>query len=444
MSTILTENKEKIPLFINRKYALLWFGQSISNIGDFFFSTTLYLWVATQLAKNQPWSPLAMSGVAFATVLPALLIGPIAGVFVDRWDKRATMLRMDAIRAIIVLLPLLMVLFVSLPVIQRPHLTNVLLLTSIYLVVALVNICSQFFSPSRLTIIGDVVPAEYRTRAVSFGSVSYNIALILGPALATPLYFAFGIQWAIIIDSLSFVVSFLAIYAVHVTVEAEKSEKIVQQTHFWREFVEGLQFFRGNRVLVVLFVGGILFQFGAGPSGALNILFAIHNLHTPSNLLGLFEANYGVGVILGLLFAAFCARRIGEVRLFWLSFLLWGSFMVMFGRTTNYLVGFALFFLLGFANAGINVVVGPLMIRATPRKFMGRVQSVMNPTIMAASLLSTTFAGILASTLLRNLHVVVSGTTFGTLDTIFSVTGLIVVGAGVYAVIALKGVELPS
>ena len=166
MSTTLSTEKEKIPLFINRKYALLWFGQSISNIGNFFFSTTLYLWVATQLAKNQPWSPLAMSGVAFATVLPALLIGPIAGVFVDRWDKRATMLRMDAIRAIIVLLPWLMSLFVALPMMAHTKIALIALLSSIYIAVALVSICSQFFSPSRLTIIGDIVPKEYRTRAV--------------------------------------------------------------------------------------------------------------------------------------------------------------------------------------------------------------------------------------------------------------------------------------
>ena len=59
-------------------------------------------------------------------------------------------------------------------------------------------------------------------------------------------------------------------------------------------------------------------------------------------------------------------------------------------------------------------------------------------------LLSTSFAGVLASTVLRNLHVVALGTTFGTLDTIFSVTGLIVVGAGVYAFIALRKMELPT
>ena len=443
MSTTLFPKKEKIPIFINRKFALLWFGQAISNVGNFFFSTTLYLWIATQLAKNQSWSPLAMSGVAFATVLPALTIGPIAGVFVDRWDKRATMLRMDAIRTVLVLLPLLMAFIVTLPVIVQTHVANIILLTSIYVVVIFVNVCSQFFSPSRLTIIGDIVPKEQRTRAVSLGNASFNLALILGPAIATPLYFAYGIQWAILIDSLSFVVSFLAIYAVRVSIEAEKSENTVERKRFLGEFIEGLQFFKGNRVLVVLVVGGILFQLGAGPSDALYVLFAIHNLHTPSNLLGLFEANYGVGVILGLLFAAFFARHVGEVRLFWLSFLCWGSFMVVLGRSTNYLLGFALFFLLGFANAGINVVVGPLMLSVTPRKFMGRVQSVMNPTVMAASLLSTTLAGILASTVLQNLHIVVLEMKFGTLDTIFSATGVIVMCAGVYAFVALRGVKLP-
>ena len=68
--------------FINRNFVLLWIGQSISSIGDFFFSTTLTLWVATQLAKGQSWTPLAVSGVAMANVVPLLLVGPIAGVFV--------------------------------------------------------------------------------------------------------------------------------------------------------------------------------------------------------------------------------------------------------------------------------------------------------------------------------------------------------------------------
>jgi MFS family permease len=68
------------------------------------FTTTLVLWVAVYIAPGQSWAPLAVSGVMIAALLPTLLVGPIAGVFVDRWEKRTTMLRMDAIRAILVAL----------------------------------------------------------------------------------------------------------------------------------------------------------------------------------------------------------------------------------------------------------------------------------------------------------------------------------------------------
>src|SRR5262249_14063189 len=79
----------------NRNFAVLWSGQLISNLGDFVFDTTLVVWIATELTRSQPWAPLAVSGVFLAATTPILLIGPLAGVFVDRWDKRRTMLATD-------------------------------------------------------------------------------------------------------------------------------------------------------------------------------------------------------------------------------------------------------------------------------------------------------------------------------------------------------------
>src|SRR5579885_2288719 len=95
---------KKFSFLINRDFGLLWGGQSISNVGDFVFDTTLILWIATIIAGGQTWAPLAVSGVLVATAVPIFLIGPIAGVFVDRWNKRQTMLAMDATRAILIAL----------------------------------------------------------------------------------------------------------------------------------------------------------------------------------------------------------------------------------------------------------------------------------------------------------------------------------------------------
>ena len=87
---------ERPGLLINRNFALLWSGQIISVVGDFVFETTLVLWIVTRIAQGQPWAPLAVSGLLLAASVPVFIIGPLAGVFVDRWDKRRTMLGMAA------------------------------------------------------------------------------------------------------------------------------------------------------------------------------------------------------------------------------------------------------------------------------------------------------------------------------------------------------------
>jgi hypothetical protein len=87
--------------FINRNFALLWWGQAISSIGDYVWDTALVLWIATTLANGQSWAPLAVSGAILAAAIPQIVVGPIAGVFVDRLDKRETMIAMTAIQALL-------------------------------------------------------------------------------------------------------------------------------------------------------------------------------------------------------------------------------------------------------------------------------------------------------------------------------------------------------
>lgn len=110
----LTATSRKPAWLLNRNFAWLWAGQSISLLGDWFFTMTLLLWIFRQLAKGQPWVGLAVGGITIATVLPALFVGPLAGVFIDRWDRRLTMIWMDLIRAVLIVLLLLVTLLVLL------------------------------------------------------------------------------------------------------------------------------------------------------------------------------------------------------------------------------------------------------------------------------------------------------------------------------------------
>src|SRR5713226_4026071 len=86
-------------LLKNRNFVLLAVGQAISNIGDFVFSTTLLVWVF-----SLTHSATAISGVLVAQNIPVFTLGPVAGVFVDRWNRRSTMVATDLLRMAFALL----------------------------------------------------------------------------------------------------------------------------------------------------------------------------------------------------------------------------------------------------------------------------------------------------------------------------------------------------
>src|ERR1022692_716805 len=146
---------------INRNYAKLWYGQAVSAVGDSVFGTTLVLWVSQVLASGRSWAPAAVSGILVAAGAAFVLVGPVAGVFVDRWNRKSTMMRTEVIRAAMVM-GLTGMSFV--PVRDLPI---GLWLAVVYLVVFVLTAAGQFFSPARFATTGDVVHGEEdRARAV--------------------------------------------------------------------------------------------------------------------------------------------------------------------------------------------------------------------------------------------------------------------------------------
>lgn len=224
--------------------------------------------------------------------------------------------------------------------------------------------------------------------------------------------------------------------------EAARSIEPGKKGNYFRELVEGLHFFRDNHVLMVLLVAGMFFNFGTGAFNALYMLFILNYTHAPAKLAGLFTTGYGIAVILGSMGAVMLAKRMGEGRLFWLSLTMWGVLLLLFAHMTSFFPALLLNGLLGLSNAGINVVVGPLLMRFTLREYMGRVSAVFSPVIQAAQLLSVVVAGSLASTLLKGLHTRIGSIILGPIDTIFTGAGFLAIAAGIYAWLALRGVDV--
>jgi len=420
----------------NRNFRLLWLGQAISFVGDYVFDTTIVLWVGTVLAAGQSWAPLAVSGVLISVLAPALFIGPFAGVFVDRWDRRRTMLLADVVRAVLVGLLLVLVL---LPAGSVP-MAGQLVVT--YAVVTLASVAAQFFNPARFALLGAVVAPADQPRAASLGQATASFAGIVGPPLAAPLLFTLGVEWALVVNAVSFLASYVAVRAVRVPVAASPAGG--PASGVITEFREGLRFFAGNRALVAVVGAAVIVMAGAGAVNALDVFFVVENLGVAPKFYGLLGAAFDIGAVAGALLAAAYAARIGVNRSFWLGLILAGLAFVVYSRSTDLVVALVVLLLTGVPIAVVNSVVGPIALRETPQHLLGRVMSVFNPVVQLASIGSIAVASALASTVLHDLDTTVLGIRFRTFDTIFLVSGLFIVAGGVWARRALRGTDRPS
>ncbi|MFB7469561.1 MFS transporter [Kitasatospora sp. NPDC056184] len=452
------------PTLISPTYTRLWFGQAVSSVGDAVFSTTLVLWVATVLAEGKSWGPQAVSGVVLATSVAVMAVGPLAGVFVDRWDKRATMLGTEVLRGVLVA-ALTAVAFV--PVEDLPA---GVWLGLIYATVLALNAASQFFTPARFAVIADLVTDEAdRARAAGIAQATGQTAWIIGPPLAAPLLFAVGLQWALAFNALSYLVSYFAIRTADLTPVATasapgtatdtapgtapaaapaaaakargKAAAAAERPGVFREFTAGLRFFGRNRFLVALLLLTVIGQLGTGALSTLNIFFATRNLHASAELYGYLGMAMGIGGIAGALAAGRVVQWIGARRTTWIGLMASGALLVLYSRQTGFPAAVTLLFVFIVPITMLNTAMAPLMLAATPQEFRGRVVSVFYPVTRLAAMLTAVLSGWLAGSGLQGFSGSVAGLRFGPIDTILAVSGLLVVLAGVYARLALPAVE---
>lgn len=419
-------SQKKFSLVRNRNYSLLWMGQTLSLIGDYFLSATLTLWMIDKLARGASWLPLATGGAALSLVLPSLVISPLAGVWVDRWNRRWTMIWVDGIRTALVALFMLMMLLVS---------DRSILLIGCFAALLLVASGQQFFLPARVVVVADLVPEEQHIQAYGSLQQAAYLAQIIGPALAAPLYFALGPVWAILLDVLSFLASLLSLLLIRVRVQKEQGAS--QRPGFWRELREGWQFFVTNKVLVTLLISGMIFMFGGMVYNSFEYLYGAQNLHVSGALLGLYVACFGLGVVGGLPLIVTLAKRLSEVEVLWVCLIVHGLALLVLSQMTTMIPGMICVLVMGVTQASVFVTVRPLTVLVTPRHLIGRVMSFEMPLITLASLGGGALAAILASTALAHYHAQLLSLTFGSLNTLLAAAGILIVWGGVYTRVTL-------
>src|SRR5689334_1810216 len=199
-----------IAVLRQRNFGLLWVGQNISMIGDWVLFVALPFYIYTLTG-----STLATGIMFIVQTLPRLFFGSVAGVFVDRWNRKYTMVIVNLIQALI-LVPLFLV-------------RSQNLIWIIYICAFADSLVSQFFNPAQTAIIPMLVEEKDLLPANSLNSMSQELTRLVGPSLGGLLFGLFGIGSVISLDVISFFFS-AALLALIVVPARPTSTKQEQQS----------------------------------------------------------------------------------------------------------------------------------------------------------------------------------------------------------------------
>jgi CRP-like cAMP-binding protein len=339
-------------VFRKRDFRLLWSAQLVSTIG-----TGLTDLAAGILVFTATGSAFAVGLMFMATAVPTLVVGLIAGVFVDRYDRRKIMVISDLARAAIVFaIPFL-------------HSINIALL---YVAVAAVSTISQFFNPANDAVLPEVATDDELAAAnswimiSSFGSTSIGFAL--SGLLAT-----IDIDIAFWLDALTFLLSALLLVRVRVgKIETEEDTSVGVVLSNLRDGVVTLVTTPSIRNLLAT---GLPVYVSFGLWNVLLLPFALNALHATEFEYGLQEGLTSVGFVVGSLMMAKWANRFREGSWIWVATVAMGVVGVAYGLAESVWVAIVLVTISGFFNAPSSIARRVLLQRDTPAAMRGRVFS---------------------------------------------------------------------
>ncbi|MFN7998677.1 MAG: MFS transporter [Bryobacteraceae bacterium] len=366
----------------NRNYRYTWMGQVVSEIGDHFNNIAVF-----SLALAHTKSGLVVSGVMLARAVPAVLAGPIAGVLLDRLNRKRVMIASDVIRALVALCFIFTV---------RTHGSWLL-----YALSALLMFASPFFTSGRSAILPSIATAEELHTANSLTQTTQWTTLTIGTFLAGASVMQFGYEWAFVGNSLSFVISALCISRLFLPGDGFRPKRTAlteaDVVRPWHEYTEGLRYMRANPLIFGIALIGVGWATGGGAAQILFSIFGELVFNRGPAGIGIVWGCAGLGLLIGGIFGHRLGQRLsfdGYKRTVVGCYIVHGGAYILFSQMREFRVALVFIALSRAAVAISSVLNYSQLLRHVANEFRGRVFATMESMVWSTMMISMMLAGI--------------------------------------------------
>lgn len=365
----------------NRNYRYTWFGQVVSEIGDHYNNIAVFA-----LAMANTGSGLVVAGILIARALPMILAGPVAGVLLDRMDRRRIMIASDLVRAAIALLFIL-----GIPRGRTPLL---------YLLSAALMFASPFFTAGRAAILPVIATRQELHTANSLTQLTQWSTVMLGSFLGGAWIAGFGYQAAFILNAGSFLFSAWCISRLRLPAHARAPRTALAEDRVaapWRDYTAGLKYMRATPLILAIGLVNVGWATGGGAAQILFSLFGEIVFRRGAAGIGVIWGCAGAGLVAG----ALLAHRLGPHLSFQgyknaisICYVIHGASYVAFSQARSFALALVFIALSRAAVAVSSVMNTGQLLRHVSNQYRGRVFATIESWTWTTMMVSMALAGL--------------------------------------------------
>ncbi len=270
-------------------FVVLWSSEALSLIGDRLIMVALVI-----LVYDRTGSAGAVGLLMLLKAVPALVLGSVAGVFVDRWNRQWIMVGANLLQGLLVF--------------WLPFSPDITLIFIIYLLMAIIN---QFFVPARSATIPDLVPPETLMTANSLFAISFVGSMAIGPAIGAWVIGRFGLNAAFYIDAVTFLIPALAVS--FLAIPRQRRSPIKRSVS--QDLRAGLAFARSRPVVLAALATITTAFLVIGTISVAGVVVTRQVLKAQTSQYGMLMSSLGVGMLIGAFGASRLGRRFNRTRL---------------------------------------------------------------------------------------------------------------------------------
>jgi DHA3 family macrolide efflux protein-like MFS transporter len=393
-------------------FAIIWSGQFLSILSSMIVNFAIILWISIETGSGE-----MLAWAAIVAMLPQALLGPVCGVFIDRWKRKAIMILADSFIALCTLV--LAVLFWM----------NVAEMWHIFILLAMRSVGSAFHGPAMQASVPLLAPEEQITRIAGIDQMIFSVGNIAGPALGALFLSIWKMEYVLLLDVFGALFACISLLFVHIP-NPKKTKKDVRNV--FSEMKEGLSIVLKNRGLSWVFLFSVIIMFFIMPVGVLFPLITLQHFDGNSFQVSLIEALWGVGSLIGGMIMGFRVYRINKVMLVNLTYVILGFTFLLSGLLSPN--GFVLFAVLttigGISGSVFHASLTAIIQTQIDASALGRVFSMYTTLNMIPSLIGLVGIGFFSD--------------FLGIPRTFVLCGLIIIIAGVLAFLPPSAMHLEN